>query len=265
VPVDLPSQIIFGSFLNDIGDGIAHHGNMMFKAVLAQVIHQSLQVIYLADGDTAIHFKRIICKIPFSEIAFDSADPFIRRDTEIGKRAGGYFSFHGTEAVLFAQRSSQHVQCADLYFALAKKGDMWGVNLYLGGKNSEVAQPADLFVLPHEVPEMFEAVAKGQKEAATALGLTPMQSLRFVVLPQAIRIAIPPIINQYLNLTKNSSLALAIGFQELFSVGKIAINQAGRAVPVFALVMATYLVISLLTSFFLNLYNRRIQFKFSRP
>ena len=79
-------------------------------------------------------------------------------------------------------------------------------------------------------------------------------------MPQALRVIIPPMISQYLNLTKNSSLALAIGFQEVFSVGKIAINQAGRAVPVFALVMLTYLVLSLLTSFALNLYNRRIQF-----
>jgi general L-amino acid transport system permease protein len=67
-------------------------------------------------------------------------------------------------------------------------------------------------------------------------------------------------ISQYLNLTKNSSLALAIGFQEVFSVGKIAINQAGRAVPIFVLVMLTYLSLSLITSFVINLYNKRIQF-----
>jgi general L-amino acid transport system permease protein len=67
-------------------------------------------------------------------------------------------------------------------------------------------------------------------------------------------------ISQFLNLTKNSSLALAIGFQEVFAVGKIAINQAGRAVPVFGLIMITYLSLSLLTSFILNIYNRRIQF-----
>lgn len=106
----------------------------------------------------------------------------------------------------------------------------------------------------------IQAVHKGQIEAARALGLSTSQVLSLVVMPQALRVIIPPMISQYLNLTKNSSLALAIGFQELFSVGKIAINQAGRAVPVFTLVMLTYLVISLLTSFFLNMYNRRIQF-----
>jgi general L-amino acid transport system permease protein len=106
----------------------------------------------------------------------------------------------------------------------------------------------------------IQAVDRGQIEAARAVGLSTTQVLSLVVMPQALRIIIPPMISQYLNLTKNSSLALAIGFQEVFSVGKIAINQAGRAVPVFALVMLTYLTLSLLTSFVLNLYNRRIQF-----
>jgi len=106
-----------------------------------------------------------------------------------------------------------------------------------------------------------QAVDKGQFEAGKAIGLKPGQVLSLIVMPQALRVIIPPMISQYLNLTKNSSLALAIGFQDLFSVGKIAINQAGRAVPVFALVMVTYLSLSLITSFFLNWYNRRIQFK----
>ncbi len=106
----------------------------------------------------------------------------------------------------------------------------------------------------------IQAVDKGQIEAARAVGLGTTQVLSLVIMPQALRVIIPPMISQYLNLTKNSSLALAIGFQEVFSVGKIAINQAGRAVPVFALVMLTYLSLSLLTSFVLNLYNRRIQF-----
>lgn len=106
----------------------------------------------------------------------------------------------------------------------------------------------------------IQAVDRGQIEAARAVGLSTIQVLSLVIIPQALRVIIPPMISQYLNLTKNSSLALAVGFQELFSVGKIAINQAGRAVPVFALVMITYLTMSLLTSFVLNIYNRRIQF-----
>ena len=105
----------------------------------------------------------------------------------------------------------------------------------------------------------IQAVSKGQIEAARAVGLNNVQVLSLVVLPQALRVMIPPMISQYLNLTKNSSLALAIGYQDLFSVGKIVINQAGRAVPVFILTMVSYLTLSLLTSFVLNLYNKRIQ------
>ena len=106
----------------------------------------------------------------------------------------------------------------------------------------------------------IQAVSKGQTEAARAIGLKPSQVLRLVVMPQALRVIIPPLISQYLNLTKNSSLAFFIGYQEVFSVGKVAINQAGRAIPVFAMVMAVYLSLSLLTSLVLNWYNRRIQF-----
>ncbi len=103
------------------------------------------------------------------------------------------------------------------------------------------------------------AVPRGQVEAARAVGLTQAQLLRLVVLPQALRVIIPPLISQYLNLTKNSSLAVAIGYADLFFVGRTIINQAGRAVPVFALVMAAYLIMSLITSGIMNLYNRRVR------
>lgn len=106
----------------------------------------------------------------------------------------------------------------------------------------------------------IQAVNRGQTEAARAVGLKNTQVLRLIVIPQALRVIIPPLISQYLNLTKNSSLALAIGYQELFAIGKVTINQAGRAVPVFLMVMATYLMLSLVTAFVLNIYNRRIQF-----
>jgi general L-amino acid transport system permease protein len=114
------------------------------------------------------------------------------------------------------------------------------------------------------IAEVFRAgilaVRKGQIEAAKAVGLNYSQVLMLIIIPQAMRVVIPPLISQYLNLTKNSSLALAIGYQELFAIGKVTINQAGRAVPVFLLVMGTYLAISLLTSFVLNIYNKRVQF-----
>ena len=103
------------------------------------------------------------------------------------------------------------------------------------------------------------AVNRGQFEAARAVGLSNMQVLRLVVFPQAMRVIIPPLISQYLNLTKNSSLAVAVGYPDLFFVGRTMINQAGRAVPVFLMVMAVYLTTSLTTSILMNIYNRRIQ------
>lgn len=106
----------------------------------------------------------------------------------------------------------------------------------------------------------IQAVNRGQIEAARAVGLDYSQVLGLVIFPQALRVIIPPLISQYLNLTKNSSLAFFIGFSELFSIGRTTINQAGRALQVFLLVMAVYLAISLLTSLVLNIYNRRIQF-----
>ena len=102
------------------------------------------------------------------------------------------------------------------------------------------------------------AVSKGQKEAAEALGLMPRQQLRLVVLPQALRIAIPPINSQYLNLTKNSSLGLLIGFPEIVSVGRTISNQAGGATQVLLIWMATFLTLSLTISFFMNLLNRAV-------
>ena len=105
------------------------------------------------------------------------------------------------------------------------------------------------------------AVPKGQKEAAMALGLERGRALRMVILPQALRLIVPPATNQYLNLTKNSSLAVGIGYQELVSVGNTTINQTGQAIEGIAMIMAVYLTISLTISAVMNLYNRRIALK----
>ena len=105
----------------------------------------------------------------------------------------------------------------------------------------------------------IQAVRRGQYEAAYAIGLSPMQTLRLVVFPQAMRIIVPPLTSQYLNLTKNSSLAIAVGFPDLFSVSRTIGNQTGAPVSVLVLVMSTYLAISLVTSLLMNLYNRRVQ------
>jgi general L-amino acid transport system permease protein len=103
------------------------------------------------------------------------------------------------------------------------------------------------------------AVSRGQSEAAASLGLKPGQILRLVVIPQAMRVIIPPLTSQYLNLTKNSSLAVAIGYPDLVQVvmGTV-LNQTGQAIEAVALTMGVYLTISLLTSFFMNIYNSRV-------
>jgi general L-amino acid transport system permease protein len=104
----------------------------------------------------------------------------------------------------------------------------------------------------------IQSVPMGQTEAARALGLTESQRLQLVVLPQALRVIIPPLTSQYLNLAKNSSLAIAVGFPDLWSTAYTTLNQSGAAVQVFLIVMATYLSLSLFISFLLNWYNRRI-------
>lgn len=105
----------------------------------------------------------------------------------------------------------------------------------------------------------IQAVRRGQLEAARALGLSEGDTLRRVVFPQALRVIVPPLTSQYLNLAKNSSLAIAVGYPDLFKVGTTMANQTGQPVPVIVLVMGTYLAISLATSLLMNLYNRRVQ------
>lgn len=105
----------------------------------------------------------------------------------------------------------------------------------------------------------LQAVRRGQIEAARAVGLGETQILRLIIFPQAMRVIVPPLTSQYLNLAKNSSLAIAIGFPDLFSVSATIANQTGQPVPVIMLVMATYLAMSLFTSLFMNIYNSRVQ------
>jgi general L-amino acid transport system permease protein len=104
----------------------------------------------------------------------------------------------------------------------------------------------------------IQAVPQGQWEAAGALGLRPRTVLRRIVLPQALRVIIPPMTSQYLNLTKNSSLAVAIGYQDIVSIDGTILNQTGQSIEGIALVMAVFLVISLSISLVMNWYNARI-------
>ena len=102
------------------------------------------------------------------------------------------------------------------------------------------------------------ALHKGQSEAAAALGLSRGQAMRLVLLPQALRVIVPPMTSQYLNLTKNSSLAVIIGFPDLVSVANTTMNQTGQAIEGIAMIMAVYLTISLVISLLMNLYNRAV-------
>ncbi|MGF1474494.1 MAG: amino acid ABC transporter permease [Geminicoccaceae bacterium] len=124
-----------------------------------------------------------------------------------------------------------------------------GLSIYTGAFIAEIVRSGIL------------SVSKGQTEAAHALGLKPNHTLRFVIIPQALRVIIPPQTSQYLNLTKNSSLAVAIGYPELFHVGGTINNQTGQAVEVVAIIMAVYLTLSLLTSLAMNIYNERMALK----
>ena len=107
----------------------------------------------------------------------------------------------------------------------------------------------------------IQSVHKGQWEAARALGLAPGRIMRLVILPQALRVIIPPLTSQFLNLTKNSSLAVVIGYPDLVSVANTSINQTGQAVEVITIFMTVYLLISLATSAAMNAYNRAVALK----
>jgi len=128
---------------------------------------------------------------------------------------------------------------------------MWlGLGIYTGAFIAEIVRGGIL------------AIHKGQTEAAFALGLQPGKTMRLVILPQALRVIVPPLISQYLNLTKNTSLGLAVGYMDLRStLGGISINQTGRELEGMMLMMLIYLLISLTISSLMNVYNKRVKLK----
>ncbi len=124
---------------------------------------------------------------------------------------------------------------------------LFGLSIYTGAFIAEAVRAGIL------------SVSHGQTEAAYSLGLRTQPTLNLVVIPQAMRVIIPPLTNQYLNLTKNSSLAVAIGYPDLVQVfAGTVLNQTGQAVEVISITMGVYLLISLGTSFVMNWYNQRI-------
>jgi general L-amino acid transport system permease protein len=157
--------------------------------------------------------------------------------------AGGWVlgGFAFTIPELDGRRTSGGIRIDPSYFAL-----LFALVVYTASHIAEIVRGS------------IQAVPRGQGEASDALGLSGFQRLWYVVLPQAFRIAVPPIGNQYLNLIKNSSLGAAIGYYDLTLVTRTAVGNGAPAVPAFALTMAIYIVISLVTSLFVNLVNRRL-------
>ena len=130
------------------------------------------------------------------------------------------------------------------FFAL-----MLGISLYSSGFIAEIVRAG------------IQATPKGQIEAARSISLRPRFILRHVVLPQALRVIVPPLTSQYVSLIKNSSIAVVVGYPDLVNIGNTVMNQTGQAVEAIAVMMMVYLIISLVTSTFMNIYNRLVAIK----
>jgi len=168
--------------------------------------------------------------------------------------AGVFFSNRGIAFPWFSLDSGFHIELPVLTGFNFSGGAVlspefaalfFGLSLYTAAFIAEIVRAGIL------------SVPRGQQEAARALGLTPRQGLRYVIVPQALRAIVPPLTSQYLNCTKNSSLAVAIGYPDLVSIANTAINQTGQAIEGIAIIMLVYLAISLAISGFMNWYNQR--------
>jgi ABC-type amino acid transport system, permease component len=125
-----------------------------------------------------------------------------------------------------------------------------GLSLYTGSYIAEIVRAG------------IQSVSRGQWEAGKSLGLKSGTMMRMVILPQALRVIVPPLTSQYLNLAKNSSLAVAVAYPDVyFVVGSPTLNQTGRAIEAMLIIMVTYLTISLIVSLFMNWYNKTVQIK----
>ncbi len=160
---------------------------------------------------------------------------------------GGWFLTPGNPLTLTVPVLNRFNFEGGLWLSTSFTALLMGLSVYTGAFIAEIVRAGIL------------SVSKGQTEAAKAVGLHRVQVLRLVIFPQALRVIIPPLASQYLNLTKNSSLAILIGYYDLMNVGTTIFNQTGRAVEMILLIMASYLTMSLLTSLFMNYYNRRMK------
>ncbi|MBP1845619.1 general L-amino acid transport system permease protein [Rhizobium petrolearium] len=126
---------------------------------------------------------------------------------------------------------------------------MTGISLYASGFIAEIVRAG------------IQATPKGQVEAARSIALRPRFIMRYVVLPQALRVIVPPLTSQYVSLIKNSSIAVVVGYPDLVNIGNTVMNQTGQAVEAIAVMMLVYLIVSLVTSTLMNLYNRLVAIK----
>jgi ABC-type amino acid transport system permease subunit len=228
----------------------------------------ALQVCVLRDSPSEANLANQLRarSVPFRMTRFD------RIDQATAAYAGGDCEVVAAERVLLAAQLPALEDPANHllggiteYPVVMSSPQLEGLNL-VGGTRMSPEFAAILFGLvlytAAFIAEIVRAgilsVQRGQSEAARALGLSESQRLQLVVLPQALRVIIPPLTSQYLNLAKNSSLAIAVGFFDLVNVTNTILNQSGRVLQVIALVMLSYLSISLLISALLNWYNRRM-------
>ncbi len=203
--------------------------------------------------------------IPYKVTRFDRADQATSAYSE-----GKCEVFAGAKSVLAAERTTLESPSAHLIAPVSEKPIVWSVptfeGLNLAGGTRLSPEFAALLIglvvfygasLAELVRAGIQSVSKGQSEAARALGLSEGQRLGLVVLPQALKVIIPPLIGTYLSLIKDTSLGLALGFADLYRISFVTINQSGRALQIVVLMMGVYLLISLIFSILLNWYNAR--------
>jgi general L-amino acid transport system permease protein len=149
-----------------------------------------------------------------------------------------------------------------LGISLSNSGITFPGNLHLSAEFSSLLLGLSIYTatfIAEIVRGGIQSVPKGQWEAAKSLGLNPGMIMGWVIIPQALPAIIPSLGNQYLNLAKNSSLAIAVGYSDLYAISSTTFNQTGRAVEIMILICVTYLTLSLVISLLLNLYNRSVQ------
>ncbi|MCB8926747.1 MAG: ABC transporter permease subunit [Ardenticatenaceae bacterium] len=263
---DIPALVERRLGINDINDieSALENGTLTQEAV----DEAALKICAINESPSEINLTSQLraANVPFDVERSDRADQAIQTYAE-----GGCEIFVANQATLAAERDLLEDSAAQLVVPLPETPVRFSVPKlegfnFVGGSKLTLEFAAILLGLVLYtgafVAEIVRAgimsVSKGQTEAARALGLSETQRLRLVVLPQALRVIIPPLTSQYLNLTKNSSLAAAVLFPDLYRNINTIINQSGRPIQPIVIMALIYLSISLFISFFLNWYNNKI-------